>query len=145
MNEKDKAISKEQTTVDHTAWLIAILSWLVPGAGHIVQKKYIRGTILGVVVIAMFVVGLAMGGKLTTLWDEDPTGSFFLQLLKSFANFGNGLVYFICLLTGIGTHDNPKAAELFTYEYGNTFTLVSGLLNYLIALDAFDIRVGRKE
>jgi len=31
-----------------------------------------------------------------------------------------------------------------TYEYGNTFLLVAGLLNYLVMLDAFDIAAGRK-
>jgi hypothetical protein len=31
-----------------------------------------------------------------------------------------------------------------TYEYGNTFVIVSGLLNMLVALDAYDIALGRK-
>jgi uncharacterized protein DUF6677 len=31
-----------------------------------------------------------------------------------------------------------------TYEYGNTFVIVAGLLNMLVALDAFDIAKGRK-
>ncbi len=31
-----------------------------------------------------------------------------------------------------------------TYEYGNTFVVVAGLLNMLVVLDAFDIAQGRK-
>ena len=31
-----------------------------------------------------------------------------------------------------------------TYEYGNCFLIVAGLLNTLVVLDAFDIAVGRK-
>jgi hypothetical protein len=31
-----------------------------------------------------------------------------------------------------------------TYEYGNTFLIVSGLLNVLVALDAFDKARGVK-
>ncbi len=31
-----------------------------------------------------------------------------------------------------------------SYEYGNTFVIVSGLLNMLVALDAYDIALGRK-
>ena len=31
-----------------------------------------------------------------------------------------------------------------TYEYGNTFLIVAGLLNFLVILDAFDIAMGRK-
>ena len=31
-----------------------------------------------------------------------------------------------------------------TYEYGNTFLIVAGLLNMLVVIDAFDISMGRK-
>jgi hypothetical protein len=31
-----------------------------------------------------------------------------------------------------------------TYEYGNAFMMVAGLLNMLVVLDAFDVAQGRK-
>jgi len=31
-----------------------------------------------------------------------------------------------------------------TYEYGNCFLIVTGLLNVLVIFDAFDIGMGRK-
>jgi hypothetical protein len=31
-----------------------------------------------------------------------------------------------------------------SYEYGNTFLIVAGLLNFLVVLDAFDVATGRK-
>ena len=31
-----------------------------------------------------------------------------------------------------------------SYEYGNCFMIVAGLLNSLVILDAFDIAMGRK-
>jgi hypothetical protein len=31
-----------------------------------------------------------------------------------------------------------------TYEYGNTFLIVAGLLKALVVIDAFDISMGRK-
>ena len=31
-----------------------------------------------------------------------------------------------------------------SYEYGNTFLMTAGLLNFLVILDAFDIAMGRK-
>ena len=65
-----------------------------------------------------------------------------LQLLPMVANFGSGLLYLICWGANIGFVDK---AQLMTYEYGNTFLLVAGLLNYLAMLDAFDIAAGRKE
>lgn len=130
---------------NQNAWLIGLLAWIVPGAGHFAQKRYTRGALLGSIVIIMFVAGMMMGGVLTAPFEEDPAGSFFLQLLKSFANVGNGIIYVFCLIANIGMNASPQAAESYTYEYGNTFMLVSGLLNYLVALDAYDIYVGRKE
>jgi len=32
-----------------------------------------------------------------------------------------------------------------SFEYGNTFLAVAGLLNLLVVLNAFDISVGRKK
>ena len=31
-----------------------------------------------------------------------------------------------------------------SYDYGNTFLIVAGLLNMLVVLDAYDIALGRK-
>jgi hypothetical protein len=58
------------------------------------------------------------------------------------ADIGCGLLYVFCWATGIGFVENAQSV---TYEYGNTFLMVAGLLNYLVALDAFDIAVGRKD
>ena len=39
---------------------------------------------------------------------------------------------------GVGVLSSPS------YDYGNTYLWVAGLLNYLIVLDAFDVARGRK-
>ena len=53
---------------------------------------------------------------------------------------GIGLPYFIARVMGYGA-GNVIAV---TYEYGNTFLIVAGLLNTLVVIDAFDISMGRK-
>ena len=60
------------------------------------------------------------------------------------ANMGSGLLYLICWFMGVGLGDDPAQAARATYEYGTTFLLIAGLLNYLIMLDAFDIAARRK-
>ena len=60
------------------------------------------------------------------------------------ANLGSGAPYLVCWLLDIGFADDPVRAARATYEYGNTFLLIGGLLNYLNMLDAFDIAAGRK-
>jgi hypothetical protein len=90
----------------------------------------------------MFVVGLALGGHLFPLFGPYDEGlSMLLQVPPIIANLGAGVLYLFCLLTNNGFTDQASRA---TYEYGNTFLLVAGLLNYLVMLDAFDIGAGRK-
>ena len=56
------------------------------------------------------------------------------------ANLGIGLPYFVAKALGAGVGRAVAA----TYEYGNTFVIVAGLLNMLAVLDAYDIAQGRK-
>ena len=51
-----------------------------------------------------------------------------------------GLPYFLARLLDLGS----GLVTAVTYEYGNTFLMTAGLLNFLIVLDAFDIAMGRK-
>jgi len=70
--------------------------------------------------------------------------SALLQVPPMIANLGTGLLYVSCWLLGVGFSDDAQQAARATYEYGNTFLLIAGLLNYLSMLDAFDISAGRK-
>lgn len=135
--EKDSRVSTPAM-----AWLIGVLAWAVPGAGHFFLKRWRRGALIGGAVWAMFLSGLWLGGHLFSMTGADQGFSAFLQLLPMIANFGSGLPYIVCWLMNIGFAEN---AQRLTYEYGNTFLLVAGLLNYLAMLDAFDIAAGRKE
>ena len=135
-------IEKRNVETPKRAWLIGLAAWALPGAGHIIQKRWLRGILLGGAVWAMFLIGLWLGGHLYAVSGKEHGLSTLLQLLPMIANFGSGLLYLVCLVTNIGFTDN---AQLVTYEYGNTFLLVAGLLNYLATLDAFDIAAGRKQ
>lgn len=123
------------------AWLAGVLGWLVPGLGHFLQGRWWRGLILGGAVWAMFIAGLWLGGHLFPLSNPNDGSSLLLQVPPVIANLGAGVLYLFCYLTETGFTDQASRA---TYEYGNTFLLVAGLLNYLIMLDAFDIGAGRK-
>lgn len=129
---------------DGNAWLMGALAWFVPGAGHVAQGRWVRGLLIGGTVTAMFIIGLIFGGHLFPIWDNQGGAggmSALLQVPPMIANLGTGLLYLICWVTGTGF---VEQAKLETFEYGNTFLLVAGLLNYLGMLDAFDIAVGRK-
>jgi hypothetical protein len=63
-----------------------------------------------------------------------------LVALAALANLGAGLPYVIARMLGYGAGEVIAV----TYEYGNTFLIVSGLLNTLTVIDAYDIAAGRK-
>jgi hypothetical protein len=85
-----------------------------------------------------------MGGHLFRVDGTEQGTSSLLQVPPMIGNLGTGLLYIVCWQMGIGfTYEAPQAA-LPTFEYGWTFLIIAGLLNYLSMLDAFDIAAGRK-
>jgi hypothetical protein len=113
-----------------------LAGWIVPGLGHLLEKKFWRALIFFVSVYAMTAMGLAMGGKIYPLQAENP-----LTLLAFFADVGNLLVYGLSSLFSFG----PGVLERSTFEFGTAYIAGAGLLNYLIALDAYDIAKGKKK
>ena len=116
--------------------MAALAAWLVPGAGHLLAGRWKRGALLGAVLVSAFLLGLYFDGRLATF-----DSSNLLSLVFVFADAGSGLLYLASLLTGVGLE---ASAQTPTFEYGTSLLHVTGLLNYLVALDAYDVAVGRK-
>jgi hypothetical protein len=118
-----------------TLVIVTIAAWLVPGAGHLWFGRRQKGIIFMVTLPVMFFTGIWLQGRIFPFEVSEP-----LVALAAVANLGVGLVWFIArsLEMGLGV---VTAA---TYEYGNTFMIVAGLLNFLVMLDVFDIGMGRK-
>ncbi|MDT4967623.1 MAG: hypothetical protein QOJ64_2360 [Acidobacteriota bacterium] len=142
--KETKGASESYPPTPAHAWWMGLAGWFVPGAGHLLQGRWIRGLIIAAVVGGMFATGLMFGGHLFGLGGADDGSSRLLQLPPTIANLGTGLMYLVCWASGSGFSDAAEYAKLATFEYGNTFLLVAGLLNYLAMLDAFDIAAGRK-
>ena len=51
---------------------VLILGWLVPGLGHIVQKKYARGFTFLACILGMTAMGLWMSGRIYPFQTENP-------------------------------------------------------------------------
>jgi hypothetical protein len=126
------AADRAQTT---NPTLISIVAWIVPGAGHLWQGRTQKGAIFLIAIPLMFAVGLLLQGRLFPFELAQP-----LVALAALAGLGNGLPYFIAVALGLGKGVVTAAS----YEYGNTFVIVAGLLNMLVVLDAYDIALGRK-
>jgi hypothetical protein len=141
-------VKSERVEADHEptppgAWAIAAAAWFVPGSGHLVMGRWGRALLLGGSVWLCFFLGLAMGGHMFDL-STGQGSSVYLQVPPMIANLGSGALYIVSWLRDTGFADDPVQAARVTYEYGNTFLLIAGLMNYLTMLDAFDVAAGRK-
>ena len=101
---------------------------------HFLLGKWIRGALLAVSIIAMFALGLAMQGKLYTSAQD------ILDLLGVAGDLGGGLLYVVCRALGLGS----QPVQTTVADYGTKFIVVAGLLNIIAAVDAHNLRTGRK-
>ncbi len=115
--------------------LLCVAAWAIPGAGHLWLGRRNKGLVFLVALPLMFAIGLALRGRLFPFDLSDP-----LVALAALADFGIGLTYFIAAGLGYGAGD----VRAVTYEYGNAFLIVAGLLNVLVVIDAYDVALGRK-
>ena len=122
--------------LDPRGILAFVVALAFPGAGHLVVRRWKRALIIAATLVGAFVLGIALHGKLATF---DPANR--LSIFFVFADAGSGLLYFGCKLAHIGFEAQAKNPS---YEYGTSLLHLAGLLNYLVALDAYDVAVGRK-
>ena len=120
--------------------IVGILSWFLPGVGHLVQRRFKRGIIIAGVIWTMIAISLVSGGQYYPGFDFKD--GMLLYLLNVFARFGNGLGAIISYIAASG--GDPLAAAKAIFEYGGRMLEIAGLLNYLAAIDAVDISLGRK-
>lgn len=111
------------------------VGWLIPGAGHLLQKRWTRGLLLMVSVVAMFALGLLMEGKLYS-----PNTGDILDVLGFIGDVGAGALYIVSKALDAGTGNIARA----TADYGTKYLIVAGLLNIISAVDAYHIAIGKK-
>ncbi len=131
-------IERSQAVAEPNAVMAVVapaVGWLIPGAGHILQKRWIRGLLLMISVAAMFVLGLLMEGKLYS-----PNTGDILDVLGFIGDVGAGALYIVGKALDAGTGNIARA----TADYGTKYLIVAGLLNIISAVDAYHIAIGKK-
>jgi hypothetical protein len=121
--------------VSGMAVMAPVLGWLIPGAGHLIQKKWLRGLLLMISVVAMFFLGILMEGKVYSMNFGDV-----LDVLGFVGDVGGGGLYFAAKTL----HWGRGAINVATADYGTKFVIVAGLLNVISAVDAYHIAIGKK-
>ncbi len=116
--------------------IAGILSWILPGLGHIYLGQRSRGLVLLVTITATFWTGVAIGSVQGTV---DPTE----RKIWFFAQIGTGGNAISALaLNRITTSEDrannrkPVVTNWVAAEVGVHYTGVAGLLNILVIFDA---------
>ena len=130
----------EKTTQAEPVSMMSVLApavgWLIPGAGHMIQKRWIRGGLLFVSIMTLFLLGLAMQGRI-----YKANGGDILDMLGFIGDVGAGALYMITLAMDWG----QGAIQFATADYGTKFMIVAGLLNFIAIADAYHIAIGKKK
>jgi len=132
------AVHRPTPELIRKALTACFLGWVIPGGGHWYLGKKGRASLFLSVVVLLLVLGVCLDGKIYQVQKDQP-----LTLLASFASMGNGPAHFVLRHSG-WTSEGRGANRSPSFEFGNTFILVAGLLNMLIILDAYDVGVGYK-
>lgn len=112
-----------------------LLALLVPGLGHVWSGRRARGAAYFLLVGAAFLAGLGLGGSLGSL----PVRSFgaFLTTAATHAVVAPGL-----LVHAAGRAAGDPASP--SFEVAMTYLIVAGVMNVLLAFDAWDVAGDRK-
>lgn len=111
------------------------IGWLIPGAGHLIQRRWIRGLLIMASIVIMFLLGLAMQGRI-----YKPNGGDILDMLGFVGDVGAGGLYIVSRALDWGQGAIAHA----TADYGTKFLICSGLLNFICVADAYHIAIGKK-
>ena len=112
------------------------VGWLIPGAGHLIQRRWIRGLLILISIGTLFVLGLMMRGHI-----YKANGGDILDILGFIGDLGAGGMYIATLAVNAG----QGAIAFAIADYGTKFMIVAGLLNFIAVADAYHIAIGKKQ
>jgi hypothetical protein len=132
---KTKAAQTEEPGPTAGSVIVSAVAWFVPGAGHLMQKRWIRGILLMASIGTLFLLGLAMQGRV-----YQPNSGDILDILGFVGDVGAGAMYILVRAMDWG----HGAISHATADYGTKFMIVAGLLNFIAVADAYHIAIGKK-
>lgn len=108
---------------------LMLLSWVVPGAGHLLLGRRIKALVFFLSIVLALIIGAQLDGRLYR-----PVAGQPLSLLGTLASLGSGLGY-LGLRFILDYHGDIVSRG---YEYGTAFLVTAGLMNWLVVLDVWD-------
>lgn len=127
-----RKIEEQNTTLP---WIVLFAGWLVPGAGHFILGKWVRGTLLFVSILGMFLIGVTCAGEIHV-----PNTGDILEMLGFAGQLGMGALYFVARIFSLGAISVTTTVA----DYATKALVIAGLLNIIAAVDAHSLANGRK-
>lgn len=112
-----------------------LLALLVPGLGHVFAGRRARGSAYFFLVGAAFATGVALGGSVGSL-PARGVGAVLTTVATHAVVVPGLLVHAV----GLGTGD-PRSSS---FEVAMTYLIAAGVMNVLLAFDAWDVAGERK-
>ena len=114
----------------------SVCGLIFPGLGHLLLGRWIRALLFAFAILVLFTLGVALEGKLYSFDPVEP-----IMNLPFLATASAGLPYFLAKSWNYGAGNLEKQG----FDYGTTYVVVAGLLNWLVVLNVYDIAIGRKK
>jgi hypothetical protein len=128
-------------TPTHSPFIVGFAAWVIPGLGHIVQRRWARGIIFFAAVGALALVGYHLRGVVFSIFPPVSPRVDPLAFLGGIGDVGSGVFYFLARTLESSGADVSRAAG----DYGTRFLAAAGVANFLCIVDACEIAVGRKQ
>ncbi|QDV22063.1 DUF6677 family protein [Aureliella helgolandensis] len=134
-------------------YLAAVLAWLIPGAGHAFQARYLKSAIFSTAILSCFVIGMVISNCrcVYACWDQtEKRWQYALQAAVGLPALP--AAYQAWVGASAGQADGPgfMAAPRSTadldrwnektasgFDMGTLYTMIAGLLNVLAIYDAY--------
>lgn len=141
--------------------LAALWAWLIPGAGHLYQRRYAKGILFLVCILGTYFFGLALGGGkvvyasfrrpdvrypyICQLGVGLPALPALVQRQRVFGSEGKGPLWNGWMAPPEQPVREQEADDLASwhkelkgrFELGTLYTMIAGLLNVLAIYDAY--------
>jgi hypothetical protein len=138
-------MSREPSFIEK--FVVVFLSWLIPGFGFFVHRRWGRGLLFFIVLQATFLVGAALRGSvLMPDFRFGSEGFNIVTILTFFTQMFNGGLALLSLAPEFlhGWHILPYDETNQWADLGSFYLLVSGGLNYFVMASTYDHFYGRK-
>jgi hypothetical protein len=131
----ETAASETVTKQGANATMIGVAAWLVPGLGHLLQRRWGRALTFFISAGGLAVTGYLLRGNVFPMHSPDAFGT-----LGFLADAGSGVFYFLSHFFEAAGADVSRAPG----DYGTRFIAAAGIVNVLAVIDAYEIACGRR-